>query len=75
MALNRISRKSEQLIKAMLTVESDKRIGWKELFKAFNCNEETSKANVDDKFKKEVKPDRLKSIPKKLNNKKIPIGR
>jgi len=74
MALNRISRKTEYLIKGMLTVESDKRIGWKELFKAFNCTEETSKANIEVKFHKEVKPERLKSLPKKLN-KKVPIGR
>ncbi len=41
-ALNRISNKTEKLIKGMLTVEPHKRITWKELFKAFNVNSTTS---------------------------------
>ena len=45
MALNRISSKTEKIIRRMLTVEPHKRITWKELFKAFNINDDTVNCN------------------------------
>ena len=73
MALNRISSKTEKIIRRMLTVEPHKRITWKELFKVFNINDTTANCNDTElklSGKKKTAPKPLKNLP--LNIKKLP---
>ena len=60
-ALNRISQKTEMVIRSMLTVEPHKRIDWTDLFKFFNVNKET--ASIKKSSAKPPQAEVLKPLP------------